>query len=85
MADSTAGSRQERPLAIHCLDDGVIISRNSPVYSQIFFRALAGLASAQASTDKPVDTKLVVQLCNRMDTAAAEEADKIGFRNSDDP
>ncbi|TAZ68852.1 hypothetical protein ELH68_30790 (plasmid) [Rhizobium ruizarguesonis] len=44
------------------------------IYSQIFFRALAGLASPQARTDKPVDTKLVVQLCNRMDTAAAEQA-----------
>ncbi|RWX05920.1 hypothetical protein ELH27_28680 (plasmid) [Rhizobium leguminosarum] len=62
----------KRPLAI--IAYGVIISGNSPVYSQIFFRALAGPASPQARTDKPVDTKLVVQLCNRMDTAAAEQA-----------
>ncbi|NKM84973.1 hypothetical protein GFL54_11800 [Rhizobium laguerreae] len=37
-------------------------------------RALAGLTSPRTRTDKHVDTKLVVQLCNRMDTAAAGQA-----------
>jgi hypothetical protein len=73
LAQENTGPRRSDHLR-SSLDNGVIISGNSPVYSQIFFRALAGPASPQARTDKPVDTKLVVQLCNRMDTAAAEQA-----------
>ncbi|MGO8036483.1 hypothetical protein [Rhizobium leguminosarum] len=45
-------------------------------YPNFAFVRLPARASPKARTDKAVDTKLVVQLCNRMDTAAAEYAEQ---------
>ncbi|TAX43494.1 hypothetical protein ELI02_33645 [Rhizobium leguminosarum] len=67
-------AKSDRLRLIHRFDDSVITSGVLLLIPYFVFVLLPARASPQARTDKAVDTKLVVQLCNRMDTAAAEYA-----------
>ncbi|ASR11018.1 hypothetical protein CHY08_28615 (plasmid) [Rhizobium leguminosarum bv. viciae] len=66
--------RAEASACDHRLDDDLIISLEFPDPSPNSFRALEEPYLSRSRTDKHVDIKLVVQLCNQLDTAAAEPA-----------
>ncbi|NKK51093.1 hypothetical protein E0H35_07550 [Rhizobium leguminosarum bv. viciae] len=82
---STDGSRQERPLAIHCLDDASSspeILLSIPRFSFVLLRALRLLKRAPTNLLTP---NLSYNYVTGWIPPQRNTLDKTGSRNSDDP